>query len=235
MDGSKKELRVYDAMTRQLLHTWPLPTQEHYCGAQAWSDDSTTLILPFGGAWKVVSGPSSFAGSGFTLLAVHKGHCLTVMLPEQLTGSTRAQLNPPAFAGRYVAVAQPRGGQDTHMLIFSSSDGSHAASWQLAESHDTSTIRRFWAPSGEIAAWAQPLSNMTFPSLKQNLCIWHPAVGPPLMLAGQAADEDGWCAWSPTSDAVLVHTDVAVVTLFDPHGQLLCPPVELGFFAMYGA
>lgn len=75
----------------------------------------------------------------------------------------------------------------------------------------------------------------TFTALSsRQQCIWYPAAGRPRRLAQHVAPEDGWIAWSPASDALLVHTDKTVVTMFSPQGQPLAPAQKLGFNAMFG-
>lgn len=96
------DVAICDAMTRQLLHTWPVPAQEYRnADAWTWSFDSSALILPFEDAWLDMS-PSDAVKSGFVVLTVASGACFVVSLPPsaQLPGNGQGHFEPAAAAGR---------------------------------------------------------------------------------------------------------------------------------------
>ena len=94
-------MHITNAVTGQEMHAWRLPAHK-YCeaGAWEWQQDSSALIIPFGGAWQH-SRHNSFAGSGFLVLTVHTGTCLVVKLPpaEQLPARAPAAMTKHDYPG----------------------------------------------------------------------------------------------------------------------------------------
>lgn len=227
------QLEVISALTGQLLHAFSVPaaaTSKHM--AEPWDQSNSRFLCRFGSAWmtsakKRRSQEDDITGSGFCVLHMVTGHCVTVMLSAtQVLMPVRRRSLYLGWAGLHVLVWTTTG----HVWVFAP-DGSYINSVQWgSEAAVGSNILWDWSPSGEVGVLSD-----CFHGAPWNLLLWRPADGPPAPMQPLQERRKAKVLWSPLSDALLVQHFASepgwqrrsLVTMYSSSGHILTAPQDI--------